>query len=112
MARAVAAQGAVVPALFRWEIQNVLLMAERSERLSNDQVAAALQALDELDCEVDRFIAGSPMATGLDLAARFSLSAYDAAYLELAVRRKLPLMTRDANLARAAAALGLAWGSA
>ncbi len=112
MAQAVARQSAVVPPLFRWEVQNALLMAVRRKRLSLDGVAAALQALDELDCEVDRFIAGSPLATGLEYAQRFSLPAYDAAYLELGVRRRLPIMTRDENLARAAATLDLLWAAA
>lgn len=111
MAKTVSKNGAIVPALFRWEIQNALVMAVRRKRLSFGQVAEHLQALDELDLQVDGFVLTSSHTLGLGLAQRFELTAYDAAYLELAVRRSSPIMTRDDKLLSAAADLALLWKS-
>jgi predicted nucleic acid-binding protein len=109
MAAAVTANGAIVPALFRWEVQNAFMTAARRKKISLDDVAMYLEALDELDLQVDEVSLKSPLTAGLGLANRFDLSAYDAAYLELAVRRSLPLMTRDKRLRRAAEELRLLW---
>lgn len=109
MAAAVAADGAIVPALFRWEVQNAFITAARRKKISLEDVAMYLEALDELDLQVDDVSLKSPLTAGLGLANRFGLTAYDAAYLELAVRRSLPLMTRDKKLGRAAEELGVLW---
>ncbi len=109
MATAVTAQGAVVPHLFRWEVQNALIMAVRRKRMSVEQLRTNLESLDELGFAVDEVLITSPLATGLEFAQRFELTAYDAAYLELAVRRSLPIMTRDEKLKSAAAKLRLLW---
>ncbi|MHB8591863.1 MAG: type II toxin-antitoxin system VapC family toxin [Vulcanimicrobiaceae bacterium] len=109
MANAVVVNGAIVPPLFRWEIQNALLAAVRRKRISLDRATESLAALDELGITVDGFILTSPLATGLGFTQRFGLTAYDAAYLELAVRRSVPLMTRDEKLKRAATDLRLLW---
>lgn len=109
MAKAVSKHGALVPALFRWDVQNVLVMAVRRKRLSFDHVADHLHAIDELGLQVDGFVLRSSYATGLRLAERFALTAYDAAYLELGVRRSSPIMTRDDKLMSAAAALDVLW---
>ena len=85
------------------------MIAVRRERLSPEDLKLNLEALDELNFEVDDRIASLPLTAGVDLAQRFQLTAYDAAYLELAVRRTLPIMTRDEKLARAATVLGLLW---
>lgn len=109
MASAVTANGAVVPPLFRWEVQSAFTASVRRKRISAARVSAHLRDLDELALQVDSFILTASLTTGLELAERFGLTAYDAAYLELAVRRSLPIMTRDANLARAAQELRLLW---
>ncbi len=109
MAEAVSKHGAHVPALFRWEVQNALVTAVRRKRLSFDQVAGHLRAIDELGLQVDSFVLRSPFTTGLGLAQRFALTAYDAAYLELAVRRSSPIMTRDEKLMSAATDLDVLW---
>jgi len=57
----------------------------------------------------DAQIAGAAYETGLDLVTRFQLSAYDACYLELAIRLRRPLMTRDQRLATAAREMGVLW---
>ena len=103
----VASVGACVPALFRWEIQSVLLGAERANRIAPDDVDAALDALRDLPIVVEssgeRVFSGSE----LHLARHYDLTPYDAAYLALAAGRRLPLATLDADLAHAALDLGI-----
>ena len=109
MAAAVTEHGAIVPALFRWEVQNAFMTAARRKKISLDEAAIHLESLAELDLQVDDFSLKSPLTAGLGLANRFNLTAYDAAYLELAQRQSLPLMTRDKRLRHAAAELRLLW---
>jgi predicted nucleic acid-binding protein len=103
----VTVEGAYVPALFRWEIENVLLAAERADRIAPEDVDAALDALRELPFFVDppgqRFLCGSEVR----LARFYDMTSYDAAYLTLAADRQLPLATFDAALAYAARDLGI-----
>ncbi len=103
----VAEDGAYVPALFRWEMQSVLLGAERASRIRPDDVDAALEALRDLPIIVEppgeRVFAGSE----LHLARHYDLTPYDAAYLALAAGRRLQLATLDAALAHAASDLGI-----
>jgi predicted nucleic acid-binding protein len=103
----IASGGAYVPALFRWEIQSVLLGAERASRIDSGDVDAALEALRDLPIVVEapggRIFSGSE----LRLARHYDLSPYDAAYLALAAGRRLPLATLDAALAHAASDLGV-----
>jgi predicted nucleic acid-binding protein len=89
------------PSLWWFEVRNALIVNERRGRLSESDTAAFLRALARLNVTVDR----SPdEADVLMLARRRQLSVYDAAYLELARRERLPLATLDAALATAARA--------
>lgn len=89
-----------VPDLFWYELRNVLLMGERRGRLSAAQVSDFLSEQAYLDLQ---FCQPEESAM-LPLARRHRLSVYDAAYLELALRRHLPLATLDTALAAAARA--------
>jgi len=90
----------VVPALWEVEFANVLAVLMRREALTRHQAAAILSRAERLRLEVDR---GAVQPRVLfEFTERHGTSAYDATYLELAVRRGLPLATRDANLVRAA----------
>jgi predicted nucleic acid-binding protein len=109
MAEVVAASGALVPALFRLEMQNALLQALRRKRMTRAIVDERLGDLDRLNLIVDSAAANLSFNSGFALAERFGLSAYDAAYLELAERAKRPLMTRDKALRGAARAMRLLW---
>jgi predicted nucleic acid-binding protein len=100
----IAADGAVVPTLFWFEIRNCLLMAERRRRTAMDRTTAFLADLEPLNLEVD-YLPQEVIVMGL--ARRHTLTIYDAAYLELAQRRNLPLATIDHALARAAVAAGV-----
>lgn len=110
MGRAVAQHGAVVPALWRWELQNALLVAERRGRVARDVVQEMLDDLHVFPITVDDFAPSAKFGAELELARRYTLSVYDAAYLELAQRRGLLVMTRDRRVAEAAGDLGLLWG--
>ncbi|MBJ7414832.1 MAG: type II toxin-antitoxin system VapC family toxin [Niveispirillum sp.] len=84
---------------------NIVAMNERRGRLSIDSSAEFLALLRDLDIEVDQ----SPdQAAILSLVRQHRLTAYDAAYLELAVRERLPLATFDRELAKAAQQAGVA----
>lgn len=98
---------AVVPSLWSFEIVNALLQAERRKRLTAAQATVFLEQLEGFNIVVDS--APRPRIFGwIFLEARQqNLTAYDAAYLELALRRGLPLATLDANLKRAAKDLGV-----
>ena len=93
------------PALWELELTNVLRTACLRQRLTAQQAQAKLAQVISLPIEVDR----QPVAASelLGLALRFGLSAYDAAYLELALRLQLPLATTDAPLRDAALASGV-----
>lgn len=91
----------VVPALWWFEIRNGLLMAERRKRLTSSDTSGFLRDLAELRITEDFTPEESDL---LHLARAHKLTVYDAAYLELARRRSIPLATLDAALARAAQA--------
>lgn len=100
--------GAIVPGLWHLEVSNVLLQAERRGRISRSDVAARLGLIADLPISVDQETAARSLREILALARAELLTTYDAAYLELAARRALPLMTKDAKLADAAKRLGVA----
>ena len=99
--------GAVVPALWRLEVANSLTVAVRRGRIDADFRRAALVDLALLDITTDPNTDTHAWTRTLHLADRFLLSVYDAAYLELAERRELPLATLDEELRVAGSALGI-----
>src|ERR1700719_646057 len=99
--------GALAPSLWPLEVLNGLLMAERRRRVDarrRHRLAGFLRALPVI---LDSETADHAWTVTVRLAERHKLSAYDAAYLELAQRRKLPLATLDEELAKAAEASGI-----
>ncbi|MBY5354238.1 type II toxin-antitoxin system VapC family toxin [Rhizobium leguminosarum] len=100
-------EDALVPDLFWHEIRNILLTAERRKRISNEDVLACLMRLTSLPlCTVS----SEDHLPILRLAGKYQLSAYDAAYLALAVAENVSLATLDARLERAASAESLTFG--
>jgi predicted nucleic acid-binding protein len=97
----------IVPALWFLEMSNVLLIAQRRRRLTAGQRKAAMEKLTAMQLTVDE--AGSRNAFGKtsELAEKYGLTIYDATYLELALRRSLPLASRDEALKNAAKQCGL-----
>jgi predicted nucleic acid-binding protein len=104
----VAEDGALVPALWRLEVANSLTVAVRRGRIDMPFRNAALADLALLDIAIDPHTDAHSWTTTLHLADRFRLTLYDAAYLELAHRRSLPLASLDEELRAAGRALGVA----
>ena len=96
--------GVVAPWLWWIEIRNALVVSERRGRTTADDTAEALTALDRLGIRLDDTPEGTDV---LRLARRHGISAYDALYLELALREQRPLATLDRRLARAARVSGV-----
>jgi predicted nucleic acid-binding protein len=103
----VADNGALVPALWRLEVANSLTMAVRKRRIDPDFRRAALADLALLDITTDQQTDSYGWTDTLNLADHFNLTVYDAAYLELARRRILPVATLDHELGTAATAIGV-----
>jgi predicted nucleic acid-binding protein len=104
---AVGDDGAFVPALWRLEIANSLTVAVRRGRIEANFRRAALTDLALLDIAIDDQTDVHAWGETLRVADFFQLTVYDAAYLELAQRRNLPLATLDGELRAAAKSLGL-----
>ncbi|MDM7954482.1 MAG: type II toxin-antitoxin system VapC family toxin [Cyanobium sp. CZS 25K] len=96
-----------VPALFLWELGNVLLMAERRGRITAADRSRFLALMVQLDLQIDPANPNVVWHDVLSLAAQHRLTSYDAAYLELAMRGGLPLASRDNALLAAARSCGL-----
>ncbi len=93
------------PAIWELELVNVLRTACLRRRMVAEHAQQVLVRLTRLPIEVDRH---APLPSELlALALRFGLSSYDAGYLELALRRQLPLATQDEALRMAARASGV-----
>jgi predicted nucleic acid-binding protein len=90
-----------VPALWHLELGNVLLGARRQARIDQAGIEKFLSALAVYDIEVDGETLTVAWSKTLGLAESFDLTVYDAAYLELALRRGLPLASLDEPLRRA-----------
>lgn len=104
---ALPSRAAVVPPLWRWEIGNALLAAERRQRIAPVAADRFLQLLQQLPIHVDAEATARALDETRRLARAHGLTTYDAAYLEMAQRLQLPLATRDQDLARAATAAGI-----
>ena len=97
----------VVPVLWTFEIANGLLMLARRKLLTTEQCGRARRDLLGLNPVIDEDGPRQALAGIADLAERYTLSVYDGAYLELALRRRLPLASRDKALNRAARLAGV-----
>ena len=96
---------AVVPSLWLLEVANVLLLGARRGRLTAEAAAEFADLL--LGLPIDVVEPERDIADLMQLAAEHRLTAYDAAYLQVAAARRLPLATLDATLAEAARAAGV-----
>lgn len=99
--------GASVPPLWRYEVANGLQMAIRRQRITPDYRTRCLDKIDELPITIDPDGVSEIWSTTIKLADLYRLTVYDAAYLELAQRRRLPLATLDAALSKAARESGV-----
>jgi predicted nucleic acid-binding protein len=100
-------ESALVPAHWFLEVANVLAMSEKRRRLTPAKSDEFIRLLLLLDLEVDDESPGRAFDHVVPLCRAHGLTSYDAAYLELAVRRQLPLASLDDDLCAAAAKLGV-----
>ena len=101
-------RGAVVPSLWYLEVANILIVKHRRGEITMAEAKVAIDALQDLEIERDPMTEAQAMTSTFDLAVRHGLTTYDAAYLELALRRGLEMATLDAELKAAALAEGVA----
>lgn len=99
--------GAVVPIVWPLEVANALLVAERRGRITASEATRLAQLLQSLPIAIDADGVTSVFGAVMELAREYSLSSYDASYLELAMRQGLPLATHDVRLRAAAARTGV-----
>ena len=97
----------VVPALWHYEMLNLLRSAVRRKRLAAEDLDLAAETLERVPMTLEDLPGAPARRRILHLAMQFDLSSYDAAYLELADRFKISLQTNDAKLAAAAKQLRL-----
>lgn len=98
----VARDGAVVPALWHVELAELLLAAERESRMTPAQVSAVIDSVGRLPISIEGAATPRHWNDALHLARQHRLPVHDACYLDLAMRRRLPLATPLAALQRAA----------
>ena len=99
--------GAQVPSLWHLEAANVMSKSLRLNKITQAQASTCVALLEALDIATDAETSLRALHDTLDLARRYHLSAYDAAYLELALRKGLPLATLDTQLLAAAEQAGV-----
>jgi predicted nucleic acid-binding protein len=99
--------GASVPNLWPYEVANSLTYAMRRGRISMDTRSAALMNLTKLAITIDTCDLDGIWLATVALADLYQLTIYDAAYLELAQRKRVPLATLDDALTRACKASGV-----
>ncbi len=105
--RHMADEAAYVPAIWPLEVANGLLMGQRRGRLTAAEVGSFLEEIRPFEFIIDAPSHSSAVDVILGLARRTGLSAYDASYLELAMRLGLPLATLDQRLADTATRAGV-----
>lgn len=98
---------ALVPVTWGLEVANVIARAESKGLVTEARSGAFLEMLEGVDIEVDAATFVHALSDTLQLARRYNLSAYDASYLELALRQGLMLATLDEDLKKAALKAGL-----
>jgi predicted nucleic acid-binding protein len=98
---------AIVPALWLYEVVNVTGLAIRKGRITEEKASAFLDSLADLPIEIEDPTRTRMFVSIRALVARYKLSAYDASYLELAIRHDLPIAALDNALTNAAREAGV-----
>lgn len=97
----------LVPAHWFLELANLLVVAERRSRIDTEGVRNATRLLRSIPVTVDPRSPAQALGATIELARRYQMTSYDAAYLELAMREGAGLVTLDQRLSRAALAEGV-----
>ena len=90
----------LVPSLWIYEIANVLLVAQRRSRISEERIQYVLETITDFNLCLDEIVPESALRLSR-LALQHGLSVYDAAYLDLALRSCAPIATKDKALLKA-----------
>jgi predicted nucleic acid-binding protein len=98
---------AIVPVVWPFEVANALLVGERRLRSTTRQTSESLQQLLDLPVSVDDATFSTAWGPVLSIGRQYGVAVYDAAYLELALRRGLPIATIDERQRDVAAILGI-----
>jgi predicted nucleic acid-binding protein len=101
------AEAALVPAHWFLEVVNVLVMAEKRQRITAADATNFLRLLAALDIQTDHETSARAFGHLPSLCRSHGLTSYDAVYLDLALRRQLPLASLDDELREAAIGLGI-----
>jgi predicted nucleic acid-binding protein len=104
---AVEDQSVIVPAIWALEVANALLVGERRKRIRQPEIRRFVELVNGLSVVEDRQLFSNTIGNLLPLAREYRLSAYDAAYLDVAARRDIPLATLDGALQKACIAAGI-----
>ncbi len=97
---------AIVPILWRYEVSAVLAKAQKNGIITAAKVDAFLKVLECFNITVEQEGVDRILTDVHRLAVTYRLTSYDAAYLELTIRRKLPLASLDAELIKACKSAG------
>jgi predicted nucleic acid-binding protein len=100
-------EAAIVPAHWFLEVANVLAIAEKLQRIAAADCTQFVELLAAFDIQADNEYSSRAFSHILPLSRAHALTSYDAAYLDLAQRRQLPLASLDGDLRRIAVGLGL-----
>ena len=98
---------ALVPSLWLYEVVNVTALATRKGRITEEKAGAFLESLADLPIDIEPPTRETMFISVRSLVGRHKLTAYDASYLELAIRHKLPIATLDRALVKAAGDAGI-----
>lgn len=98
---------AIVPALWLYEVINVTELAVRKGRITAEKANAFLESLADLPIAVESPALPQMFVSVRELVGQYKLTAYDASYLELAIRHNLPIASSDKALVKAAQAAGV-----
>lgn len=98
---------AMVPSIWALEAANVIAKSEAKGLVTEARTQEFVATLMRLNIATDTTTASHALGETLNLARRYKISTYDAAYLELALRGGLPLATLDADLEKAAKKTGV-----
>lgn len=97
----------LVPAVWPLEVTNAVVVAERRKRVSQPEIRRFVELLEGLTINEDSLPVAGSMSNILPLAREYGLSAYDASYLEVAIRHSAPLATLDSGLEKAGRKAGV-----
>ncbi|MEX2468684.1 MAG: type II toxin-antitoxin system VapC family toxin [Pseudohongiellaceae bacterium] len=98
---------AYVPVVWNLEVCNVIARAEHRGLVTQARSDVFLSLLNDLEIEIDEASCSQALSQTLHLSRQYGLSAYDSSYLELALRKNLPLATLDKDLKKVAAKAGI-----